>query len=71
VKDLLQYFSIRNQPLPLAHQPFQQLLSIAFVTMRGSNEIHWNVRINQDHGCTPLPYPLSISFSRLSMSPVG
>lgn len=55
VKNLLQYVGVRNQPLPFADKSFQQLLRIALVTMSRTDEIHWNIRINQDHSWIPLP----------------
>jgi hypothetical protein len=41
------------------------------VRMRRANQIHRNVRIDQNHGRVPTPYPLSISANMRSISPEG
>ncbi len=58
--NFLQDFGIRHQSLPLADQPFKQSLSIALVRMRRADEIHGDIRVHQNHGWPPAPYPLSI-----------
>jgi hypothetical protein len=50
---------------------FEQSLCVALAGVRRAHEIHGDVRINQNHGCAPDPYPTSISASMRSMSPVG
>jgi hypothetical protein len=46
-------------------------LCVALVGVRRADEIHGDIRIEQDHGCAPDPYPISISASMRSMSAVG
>jgi hypothetical protein len=46
-------------------------LRVDLVRMRRANEIHWNVRIDQNHRWVPAPYPLSISIRIRSISPEG
>jgi hypothetical protein len=50
---------------------FEQSLRVALVGVGRAHQIHGDVRINQNHGCPPDPYPLSISASMRSRSPVG
>jgi len=71
VQYLLQDLGIRNQALSIADQLFEQSLRVGLVRMRRANEIHWNVRIDQNHGRVPTPYPLSISAKMRSISPEG
>lgn len=71
VQYLLQDLGISNQALPIANQLFEQSLRVGLVRMRCANQIHWNVRIDQNHGRVPTPYPLSISANMRSRSPEG
>ena len=71
VQYLLQDLGIRNQALSIANQLFEQSLCVGFVRMRRANQIHWDVRIDQNHGRVPTPYPLSISANMRSISPEG
>jgi hypothetical protein len=57
--------------LAVADQLLQPLLRVALVGMRRAHEIHRNVRVDQNHGCGPGRYPLSISASMPSMSLTG
>ena len=71
VQHLFEDLGIRNQALSIANQLFEQSLRIGLVRMRPANQIHWNVRIDQNHGRVPTPYPLSISDNMPSISPEG
>jgi hypothetical protein len=50
---------------------FEQALCVALVGVRRAHEIHRDVGIDQNHGCAPDPYPVSISTSMRSISAVG
>jgi hypothetical protein len=50
---------------------FEQSLGVDLVGVSRAHEVHGDVRINQNHGCAPDPYPTSISASMRSMSAVG
>lgn len=65
VQNLLKDLGIGHQSLAIANQSFKQSLRVALVGMRRTHQIHRNVRINQNHGRTPVPYPFSISASML------
>src|SRR6267143_45959 len=69
VQYLLQDLGIRNQALSIANQLFEQSLRVGLVRMRRANEIHRNVRIDQNHGWVPTPYPLSISAKMRTIAP--
>jgi len=71
VQDLLQHFGVGHQALAVADQFFEQSLRVAFVGMGRADEVHRDIRVDQNHGFTPVPYPFSISASIRSMSPVG
>src|SRR5260221_5627066 len=71
VQDLLQDFGIRNQALPVADQIFQQTLRVGLVRMGRANKVHRDIRVDQNQGCMPAPYPLSISASIRSISAEG
>ncbi len=71
VQDLLKRFGIRNQALPLADQLLEPSLRVAFARMRRAHEIHRDVGVDQDHGCAPVTYPLSISANMPSISLTG
>ncbi len=71
VQDLLKHFSIRNQALAVADQLLEPSLRVALVRVRRAHEIHWDVGIDQNHGCAPVAYPLSISANMPSISPTG
>jgi hypothetical protein len=71
VQDLLENLGVRNQALALADYLFEQSSRIALVGMRSANQIHGNIRVDQNHGCVPVPYPLSISASMPSISLTG
>ena len=71
MQDLLQNLGVGDQALAVIDQLFEPPLRVAFVGVRRAHKIHGDVRIDQNHGCAPDPYPLSISASMRSMSPVG
>src|ERR1700726_865985 len=71
VQDLLENLGVRNQALALADHLFEQSSRIVLVGMRSANQIHGNIRVDQNHGCVPVPYPLSISASMSSISVTG
>ncbi len=71
VQDFLKHFSICNQALALTDQLFKPTLSVDFVRMGCSDQIHRNVGVDQNQGCGPEMYPLSISANIRSMSAVG
>jgi len=71
MQDLLQDLGVGDEALAVSDQLFQQSLCVTLVGMRRAHEIHRDVRINQNHGCALDRYPISISASMRSMSPVG
>ena len=71
MQDLLQDLGVGDEALAVIDQLFEQSLCVALVGVRRAHEIHGDVRIDQNHGCAPDPYPISISASMRSMSAVG
>src|SRR5579859_8026154 len=71
MQNLLQNFGIGDQALAVIHQLFEPSLGVTLVRVRRSHKIHGDVGIDQNHGCAPDPYPISISSSIRRMSPVG
>ncbi len=71
MQDLLQDLGVGDEALAIIDQLFEPSLSVALVGVRRAHQIHGNVRIDQNHGCAPDPYPISISASMRSMSAVG
>ncbi len=71
VQDLLKHFGICDQTLAVADQFLEPLLCIALMRMGRAYEIHRDVGIDQDHGCSSGTYPLSISASMPPMSLTG
>ena len=59
MKDFLQDFDIGNHSLPGGDQTLHHNLSFRLVRVRRSNEIHRNVRVDEDQP----RYPCSISMS--------
>ena len=55
VQDFLQNFGVGYQALALADQLFQQSLGIALVGMGRSDQVHRNIRVDQNHGRGPVP----------------
>ncbi len=55
MENFLQHFGVSNQALALAHQFFEPSLCVASMGVRGTDEIHRNVGIDEDHGCGPVP----------------
>ncbi len=49
VEDLLQDFDVRREPFPLREGPLEQPLGVALVRVRRADEIHRDVRIDEDH----------------------
>src|SRR5206468_9088737 len=70
VKDLLKNLRVRDQRSFFGHKSFEKPAGIGFMRMRSADQIHRNVRVDEDHRCRPR-YPASISFSIWSMSAVG
>jgi hypothetical protein len=50
---------------------FEQSLRVALVDVRRADEIHRDIRIDENHGRAPESYPISISARMRWMSPVG
>src|SRR6266571_7982416 len=71
VEYLLQDLGIRDQALPVGDEVFQQTLRVGLVRMGSANEVHRDVRVDQNQGCVPGPYPLSISASIRPISAEG
>jgi hypothetical protein len=71
VQDFLEHLGVCNQAFAIADEFFDQSLRVSFVRMRGADQVHGNVRVDENHECVPVPYPLSISANMASMSPVG
>ncbi len=55
VKYLLQHFRIGHQPLSTVYQFLQPTPGIGFMRMGSAYQIHGNVGVDKDHGCTPEP----------------
>jgi hypothetical protein len=49
MEDLLQDFGVRDEALILGDEPFEDLLRISLVGVRRPDEIHRNVRVEEDH----------------------
>ena len=49
VKYFLQDFRVRDETYALAEQPLEQSLGIALVRMRGPDEIHRDIRVDEYH----------------------
>jgi hypothetical protein len=47
----------RNQALSVADKIFEQSLRVGLVRVRGADQIHWDIGIDQNEGCIPAPYP--------------
>ncbi len=71
MQDLLQDLGVRHQALALTDQLFEQSLRVALVGVSRAHKIHRDIRVDQNHGRTPDPYPASISASMRSISAVG
>src|SRR6266481_1528262 len=71
VQDLLQDLGICNQPLAVTNKALQQSLGIGLVRMGRANEVHRDIRVDQNQLWVPEPYPLSISASIRSISADG
>ena len=71
VQDLLQDLGIGHQALTVGDQLLEQALRVSFVRMRGADQIHRYIGVDQNHDRAPVPYPASISASMSSMSPTG
>ena len=67
MKDLPQHLRIRYQAFARGDKALQQNLGIRFVRMRGPNDVHRHIRVNEDQ----LRYPRSISSSMVLISAVG
>jgi hypothetical protein len=71
MRDFLKHLGVGNQALAIADEFFDQSLRVGFMRMSSTHQIHGDVRVDENHECVPLPYPLSISASMVSMSAVG
>ena len=72
VQDLLQHFDIGDEPLPAPDGRLQELLSIDLVGVSLPDQVHRDVRVQQDaHEGSSTGCPAAISSSIWSMSPVG
>ena len=60
MEDLLQDLRVGYEPSSVEHAALQELLRIRFVGVRGSHEIHRDVRVDEYQSST---YPRSISAS--------
>jgi hypothetical protein len=49
MEDLLKHFRIRDEPLRPGKTPFQHLLGILFVRVWRPDQVHRDVRIEEDH----------------------
>ena len=50
IQNLLQYLGICDQALPAAEQVFEQSLCVGLVRMGSPNEVHGDVRVDQNQG---------------------
>jgi hypothetical protein len=71
VQDFLEHLCVRNEAFAIAYEFFEQSLRVGFMWMGGAYQVHGDVRVNENHECVPVPYPLSISANMVSMSLVG
>jgi hypothetical protein len=71
VQDFLENLGVRKQAVALVNHFLQRSSREALVRMRSAHQIHGNIRVDQNHGCAPVPYPLSTSASMSSISPTG
>ena len=55
VQDLLKNFGIREQGRPLTHCFFEQSSRVALARMGSADQIHRNIRVDQNHGRSPVP----------------
>ncbi len=49
MEDLLEDLRARDQALVVRDGPFEQVLGVGLVGVRGPDEVHGNVRIDEDH----------------------
>src|SRR6185369_6886008 len=56
MKDFLQNLGVGDKAFAVCNQAFQKALSVNFVAVRRTHQIHRNVGINEDHCCEPLRY---------------
>lgn len=50
MEDFLQSFGIGNEAVAIADQAFQDALGIGFMRMRGADQVHRNIRVQEDQG---------------------
>ena len=50
MQDLLQYLGICDKALPVADQVFEQALCVGLVRMGSPNEVHGDIRVDQNQG---------------------
>jgi len=50
VQDLLQDLGIGNEALPVTDQVFEQTLRVGLVRMRCADEVHGDIRVDQNQG---------------------
>jgi len=71
MQDLLKHFGVRNQALAVTDQLLEPSLRVALVRMSGADQIHRNIGVDQNHCCSSVTYPLSISANMPRMSLTG
>ena len=49
MEDLLKYLRVRHESFVLGNATLEKALSIDFVRMRGSDEVHRDIGVDQDH----------------------
>ena len=49
MQDLLQHFHVDDQPSIVDREAFEEPLRVGLVRMRGADEVHRDVRIDQNH----------------------
>src|SRR6185312_14317745 len=71
MQNFLQRLGVSDQTLAFANQSFKQPLGVSLVRMITPYKVHGDIGIHEGHGFIPELYPLSISPSIWSISPVG
>src|ERR1700728_147573 len=64
MQELLKDLAARNDPLTFGDQPLDCHLRVELVRMRTSDEVHRDVRVDEDPMSPPPPIPPSISARR-------
>lgn len=53
MQDLLEHFGVGHQPIARRHRVAQQPLGLILVRMRSPDEVHEDVRVDEDHFAGP------------------